>query len=194
MAELYELPGDANDGMDWYTRVFSGTSKEERYYWYNLLLFAGRNQDFNTPAEIDLSILFNNGFPRRYDVEITKEEEVFLEQHKNTLGEDVVKLPVELMNQVLLEHTGYTLDQTNGVGLDSMLYYEPTDSYFMNPRGAAGATGVSVICASTDDNGSTIHMICTADGAYLRLKLLDKDNAPDAPYYVQSCYEIEPCT
>jgi hypothetical protein len=107
-----------------------------------------------------------------------------------------VKLLAELMKEVLLEYTGYTLDQTNGVGLDSMLYYEPTDSYFMNPRGAAGATRVKVICASTDDRGGTIHMICTADGAYLRLKLLrelvGEDENMKEYYYVQSCYEIEP--
>ena len=196
MAELYELPGKAYTNVESYTELFADPAKKDNYNWYNLLLFAGRFHNFNTPAEIDLSVLFNNGFQQFYNVTITPEEKAFLEQNKNYIGADFVKLPTELMDAVLLEYTGFHLNQTNGVGLDSMLYYEPTDSYFMDPRGAAGATGVEVLCAATEDEGRTIHMVCTADGKYLRLKLLQEvvgeNENRKRYYYVRSCYEIEP--
>lgn len=201
-AELYELPGTAYDKgyLEWLENLFTGSRKTD-YNWYNLLLFAGHtfidmNDGFTNPAEIELSILFNNGFYLFHDVEITKEEDAFLDAdifYPNYPYSEVVKLPVELMNQVLLDYTGYTLDETNGRGLDSMLYYEPTDCYFFDPRGAATANAVKMICGSEEEDG-TVHLICTADGAYMYLKLLPKDGDPDIPYYVYSCYEITPRT
>jgi len=137
--------------------------------------------------------MFDGGYRHYYGLELTAEEEAFVDSYRNGYGGDVKKLPVELLNQVLLDYTGYTLDQTEFIGLEHWRYYEPTDCYFGGTNGSAGADEIETVCGSREENG-TVHLISKAEGYYLQLKLLPREGSPDIPYFVYSCYEIEPRT
>ena len=195
-AEFYGLPGNAMDSDEraWFKKLFAMVTPEGNTNWYNTLLAVGRPylSSYTNPAEIDLYHLFDTGF-QQYGVEITEEEEIFLGIDKENPGGDIKKRPVKLMNQILLDYTGYTLDQTEGRGLERLRYYEPTDSYFGGTNSYISAENYEMICGTREEDG-TVHLVCKANGYYLRLKLLPKEGDPDIPYYVYSCYEITPRT
>ncbi len=87
---------------------------------------------YNTPADVDLYYLFYNGFADESQ-EPTEDELVLLE--KAGAGKfwpemDLIRLPVEKMDAALMELFGITFEQTNGVGLDKLVYLAETNCYY----------------------------------------------------------------
>ena len=87
---------------------------------------------YDTPADVDLYYLFYNGFADESQ-EPTEDELVLLE--KAGAGKfwpemDLIRLPVEKMDVALMELFGITFEQTNGVGLDKLIYLPETNCYY----------------------------------------------------------------
>lgn len=116
---------------------------------------------FASPAEIDLYAFFYNGIPGE-SADPTEEENQFLQTKwdegywaDGQLESDLVRLPVDKMNELLQKYLGITLDQTNGTGLDSLTYWEETGCYY-------GRHGD----ASIWENSTVTEVTTNADGAY----------------------------
>lgn len=97
------------------------------YIFYNTAL----TSVYENPADVDLANLFYNGFRDESD-EPTEEELNLLEGIMGPYWQmmDLVRLPTAKMDAVLMDLFGITLEQTNGVGLDRLVYLEETDCYY----------------------------------------------------------------
>ncbi len=123
---------------------------------------------YTTPADVDLFHLFRSGFQDESD-DPTDEEIVLLE---GKLGEfwkemDLARLPVDKMNTVLKELFGITLEQTNGVGLDSLVYLEETNCYYTANTGVYGVEISVVYVEALDDGSLMVQYSALYDGDYL---------------------------
>lgn len=143
---------------------------ENKFYNYAL------TSEYATPADVNLLYLFQNGFPEESD-DPTEEELLLLE---GKMGEhwkeyDLARLPVDKMNAVLNELFGITLEQTNGVGLDSLVYLEETNCYYTANTGVYYAE-IAVSYVETLDDGSVMVQYSTPyDGNYM-VWLMPTDN------------------
>ena len=95
---------------------------------------------YDDPADVDLQMLFYDGF--KDEPQSPTEQELELLEGK--MGQywkemDLFRLPTEKMDAVLRELFGITLDESNGVGLDRLVYLEETNCYYMAHSGTHGA-------------------------------------------------------
>lgn len=74
--------------------------------WYSMAL----TNQYAKPEDVDIHLFFYNGIPGR--------------------GASAHKLPVSEMDEILTRYFGLSLEQTNGVGLDALLYDGAADSYY----------------------------------------------------------------
>ncbi len=143
---------------------------DNRFYNYAL------TSEYATPADVNMLNLFQNGFPEESD-DPTEEELVLLE---GKLGEfwkemDLARLPVEKMDAVLTELFGITLEQTNGVGLDSLVYLEETNCYYTANTGVYYAE-ITVSYVETLDDGSLMVQYATPYNGDFMVKLMPTDD------------------
>ena len=132
--------------------------------FYNEALFS----TYETPADVDLFYLFYNGF--KDESQSPTEQE--LELLEGRMGQfwkemDLFRLPTEKMNNVLRELYGITLEQTNGVGLDSFVYLEETDCYYTAHTGMYAAEDLTVRNVETQDDGSLLVQYSYYKGDYI---------------------------
>ena len=178
--------------------------KEEDINWYNIILSCGWNftddrKGFTFPQDVNLGTLFNNGF---HDVSYvsnwTAEELAFIQGFHPGYPEnwgDLYRLPAEKMNKVLQDYFGITLEQSNKVRLDKMMYFADTNSYFGGPAGAVGERQVQMLEGKVAANG-TVYLICATDATKIlnRMLLLALKPAPEGaatPYWVQMCTDVK---
>lgn len=115
LTELFTQPMGSEDG----TKALTN--------WYNMAMF----DSYETPQQVNLNDLFCMGVGDESPLEPTEEEAAFLETqtHIGKWG-STYKIPREIMDEVLQQYFGLTLDETDGVGLDEMAYFEKTDCYY----------------------------------------------------------------
>ena len=178
--------------------------KEEDINWYNIILSCGWNftddkKGFTVPQDVNLGTLFNNGFWDASSVSNwTAEELAFIQGFYPGYPEnwgDLYRLPAEKMNKVLQDYFGITLEQSNKVCLDRMMYFADTNSYFGGPAGAVGEMNVQMLDGKVAANG-TVYLICATDSTKIlnRMLLLALNPAPEGaarPYWVQMCIEVK---
>lgn len=109
--------------LDWFENYFFNT---EDNHMPNFFLAS----EYNTPKEVDFSSLFNNGSDGRGGGEITQEERDLLLQVWGEIYTDVSRATTEEINAVLQKYTGLTLEETNKVNIDSLVYLEEYDAYY----------------------------------------------------------------
>lgn len=143
---------------------------EKGFYNYALI------SEYATPADVNLLNLFQNGFPEESD-DPTEEEIVLLDEKMggNWKEMDLARLPVEKMNAVLKELFGITLEQTNGVGLDSLVYLEETDSYYTANTGVYYAEITVSYVETLDDGSIMVQYSMPYDGNFM-VKLMPTDD------------------
>ena len=103
-----------------------GTLFDKPDSWYRRAL----TSDYNTPADANIARFFNCGFA---------DEPAITDSEWNALkdvpglrrNEDLHRLPVERMNQVLKQVYGLTLEQMNGIGMEKLTYLESTGCYYL---------------------------------------------------------------
>lgn len=89
------------------------------------------NSEYATPADVDLFYLFYDGFEDEPQTP-TEEENMLLDGKLGSYWRyaDLIRLPADKVNAALMEMFGITLEQTNKVGLDKLVYLEETDCYY----------------------------------------------------------------
>ncbi len=119
--------------------------------FYNAALLS----EYATPADVDLCRLFYDGF-RGESQKPTDEELVLLEGKMGQYWKemDLFRLPVEKMDAVLTRLFGITLEETNGIGLDRLVYLEETNCYYTAHTGPDGIEKLQVNYIETLDDGS----------------------------------------
>ena len=127
---------------------------------------------YDTSADVDLFMLFYNGFKD----ESHTPTELELELLEGKLGQywkemDLIRLPVEKMDSVLMELFGITLEQTNGVGLDKLFYLEETDCYYHCVTGMHYADVTVVYVVSLINEDSILVQYSADHYGYRRVKL-----------------------
>lgn len=137
LAELSALFGLQPERGNWYNHALAGASLDEYY---------------TSPAEMNLFWLFYDGDPT---AKVTEEERAYLASLPNgdfLLSLDISKVTTAKMNEVLQTYFGITLEETQGIGLDSFHYYKPTDSY-LNSHGDTAAGIYTFVSGVELDNG-----------------------------------------
>lgn len=133
------LPPPREDGerlsgqqLQGYQQLFS--SQGDRYTRhptnpYNVALTI----EFTSPEQIDLAQFFENGFiDLRY---LTEQERVWLEEQGYSRSRELNPLPVSRMNEILTQHFGLTIEETEMIGLDTLPYNAEMDRYYRDPGG-----------------------------------------------------------
>ena len=89
------------------------------------------NSEYATPADVNLFYLFYDGFEDEPQTP-TEEENMLLDGKLDSYWRyaDLIRLPADKVNAALMEMFGITLEQTNKVGLDKLVYLEETDCYY----------------------------------------------------------------
>lgn len=94
--------------------------------WYNLAL----TSYYASPEEIDLYLLFYNGFLDQ-DEDPTPEELKFLEEQPGFESSySLNRLPTSQMDAVMAKYFGTTLAACNQTGTDMLVYWDQTDCYY----------------------------------------------------------------
>ena len=152
---------------------------EGDYWWYNMAL----TSEYDRPENLDLYSFFYNGF---IDEVAGPEELERLEQEGLWMELDIQKNPVQKMDQVLKTYFGLSLEQTNGVGLDGMIYLAETDSYykcagdFWCGEGAVFSRG-----HRTEDGRVVLYYQNYLDEEWV-ITLVEASEESEMPYYVFS--------
>lgn len=148
------------------------------YLFYNTAL----TSVYENPADVDLAFLFYNGF-RDESQQPTEEELVLLEGKMGKYWKemDLIRLPAGKMDAVLTDLFGITLEQTNGVGLDRLVYLEETDCYYASVTGMH-YTDITVINVSSQEDGRLLVQYSTYPGEFV-VCLMPK---PDGGYSILS--------
>lgn len=134
---------------------------------------------YETPADVDLFYLFYGGFSDEPQKPMG-DEMILLENTgagKYWPEMDLIRLPVEKMDATLTELFGITLEQTNGVGLERLIYLEETNCYYSAHTGMEYAD-IRVFYVVEDNGNVVVHynetmngfckatLIPTEDGSY----------------------------
>ena len=127
---------------------------------------------YDNPADVDLKMLFYDGF--KDEPQSPTEQELELLEGK--MGQfwkdmDLMRLPVEKMDAVLTDLFGITLEETNGVGLDRLVYLEDTDCYYMAHSGTHSANLTVSNVADQEDGTVAVYYSYYLGDFVVRLKL-----------------------
>ncbi|MBQ8830911.1 MAG: hypothetical protein IJ017_04885 [Oscillospiraceae bacterium] len=112
---------------------------------------------YDSPEDINLSEIFYNCI-----AQLTDEEAAQLAALDFFLEIDEAKVTTEYINEILLQYTGLTLEETNKVGLEYWTYLPDYDAYYH----AHGDTNLGVF--------TIISGLCASDGT-VRLRYDDKE-------------------
>ena len=107
--------------MQMYNDLFGDTSS-----WYNAALRC----EYATPENIDLRMLFRNGFDDESRKGTDEEWAQLKDKEGFTEGLELFRLPVHKMNAILTELFGITVADVNPEGFEGMTYLESTDCWY----------------------------------------------------------------
>lgn len=126
---------------------------EEYDTWYTQAL----TSFYESPRMMDLRQLFYNGFPEEDAKGLTDAEQAYIDDlHADGICElDTSRIPVEKMDQVLQQYFGITLEETAGVGLDNMPYWEETNCYY-SYRGDTNSTKAALYSGTKTEDGTIV--------------------------------------
>ena len=114
--------------------------KESELKWFNEQFFNVEgnqivnyflNCAFADIKDINIYYVFENE-PSSADGNLSKAEESALEKTDIDMDLDIHKIPVEYINTVLKRYANLTLEETNKVGIDSLVYLKDFDAYYLS--------------------------------------------------------------
>jgi hypothetical protein len=113
---------------------------EEELKWFNEQFFNVEgnqilnyflNCAFADIKDINIYYVFENE-PSSADGNLSKAEKSALEKTDIDMDLDIHKIPVEYINTVLKKYANLTLEETNKVGIDSLVYLKDFDAYYLS--------------------------------------------------------------
>lgn len=196
------IPGESlsADELTSFTKLFSGLSKENgEINWYNIILACGWDlgemKGFAVPEDVNLDALFNNGFRDVSNMEHwTPEESAFIQSiypgYPTNYG-DLYRLPATMMDQVLQDYLGITIEQSNKVWLDKMEYFPDTNCCFGAPAGAIGEQNINIADGKRTADGTIYLLYCKNPEGKILLRLAPNPGNEKVPYQVHTSIEIK---
>ena len=130
--------------------------------WYNRAL----TSEYTTPAEIDLEYLFYLGFadePRDATDAEFSELKAQLNNPDHIEYLEIIRLPVDKMNQVLQDYFGITLEDMDDASFDGFYYLESTNCYYLMHTDAVFTDDFNSISVEYMEDGA-LRVYYTADG------------------------------
>ncbi len=158
--------------------------------WYNRAL----TSQYVNPTQVNLELLFYNGFPD----ESSKPTDAEWEELQNKPGFDIhydlERLPAEKMNQILSQYLGITLADVETTGFYGLVYLESTNCYYRMGTDAevvdnfkataveALANGTVRLCYTSGyENTAYVAMLKPTGNGYQILSNLRADNNGEDP-------------
>ena len=127
--------------------------------WYNRAL----TFEYTDPTQIKLEQLFYLGFVGE-SRDPTDEEWVQLKKQPGfNFNFDLIRLPVDKMNQVLTDLFGITLEDVDEAGFEDLVYLESTNCYYHMVTDALWTEDFEALSVENMEDGS-IRVYYTADG------------------------------
>lgn len=132
--------------------------------WYNKAL----TSEYTTPEQINLEYLFYNGFAEESrdatDAELSELKAVIENRDFADMIQylEIIRLPVDKMNQVLQDYFGITLEDVDDTGFDGMYYLESTNCYYLMHTDAVWTEDFNAISVEYMEDGSIL-VYYTAD-------------------------------
>ena len=117
--------------------------------WYNLALF----RQYTNPSKIDLMAVFHQGFEEESKEPTDAEWEQLKDQPGFNIDEDLMRLPVDRMNQVLMHMFGITLEDVDESGFEGLVYLESTNCYYHMTDDAWSVRGFNAFDLETLEDG-----------------------------------------
>ena len=165
---------------------------EEELKWFNEQFF---NVDGNAIVNAFLTCTYTDvkdismydlfyDCPNQSEVEVTKAEKTLLEKEWEEIYTDIQKVPTSYMNEMLSKYANITLEDSNKVELDLLVYLSDYDAYY-NMHGDTHYTPVEVKSGMRDDNGNIV-LVCDCseyeNNYQVTLKVHD-----NGYYFVSNC-------
>lgn len=122
--------------------LFKGSS------WYNRALAC----EYNSPKEMNLRKFFYGGF-KGEPQDPTDQEREQLENLGINLNYDLMRLPVDKMNEVLTEYFGITLADMEPEAFSGLVYLESTNCYYHSTSGWLGVENFEALSVERMDDG-----------------------------------------
>ena len=107
---------------------------------------------FSSPKEIDLFLLFYNGFSGESKQPEGQEQALLQQQIPYLDALDLIRLPKSSMDSILQQYFGIDFSGADGVGLEHLIYLAETDCYYHAASGA-NAADITVVDASETADG-----------------------------------------
>ena len=126
--------------------------------WYNKALTC----QYESPEEINLKQMFYRGFSDESKKPTDEEWEQLKNQHGFDINMDLLRLPVEKMNEVLTAYFGITLEDVEAAGFDQLVYLESFDCYYHMCTDTNVVEGFQATAVEKQDDGS-IRIFYTTD-------------------------------
>ena len=130
---------------------------------------------FTDPKDVNLYDMFRNAYPAYKDfteAELTYLHTTFLSDAIGNL--DIVKIPAGEMNSMLLRYLGLNIEQVNQVGMENLVYFSETNSYYC-------------ICNDVAVQQITVHSSYYHSGYFIYYELGEPDGYPE--YVMQVEYK-----
>ncbi|MGM9640358.1 MAG: hypothetical protein ACI3V3_03230, partial [Faecousia sp.] len=127
--------------------------------WYSQALTSA----FQTPEEINLKELFYRGILETDEV-LSEEERTYLESvwSEFECQLDITRIPTARMEEVLQQYLGLSLEDTAGVGLEDLTYWEDADCYYLS-HGDTNAIQILVHSAYIQPDGTIQMYYCNGN-------------------------------
>lgn len=121
LAKIHEIANNPNKALEEINELFGNLAS-----WYNRAIVSG----YSDPTQIDLKLLFYVGFDGE-SRDPTDEEWEQLKDHRGFHEYmDLMRLPADKMNQVLMDLFGITLEDVDDAGFKNLVYLESTGCYY----------------------------------------------------------------
>ena len=144
-------PG-TNEELATYNTLFGNLGS-----WYNKALLC----QYDSPAQLKLELLFYSGFTGESQTPTDAEWAELKDQPGFDSNYDLIRLPVDKMNQVLTDYFGITLDEIDDAGFENLVYLESTNCYYHMVTDANAVENFQATAVQTQEDGS-IRMSYTA--------------------------------
>ena len=129
--------------------------------WYNLALF----RQYTNPSKIDLMAVFHEGFEEESKEPTDAEWEQLKDQPVFNIDKDLMRLPVDRMNQVLMHMFGITLEDVDESGFEGLVYLESTNCYYHMTDDAWSVRGFNAFDMETLEDGTIRVYYTTSHGS-----------------------------
>lgn len=121
LAKIHQIASNPKKALEEINELFGNLAS-----WYNRAIVSG----YSDPTQIDLELLFYAGFDGESKDPTDEEWEQLKDQRGFHEHMNLMRLPADKMNQVLMDLFGITLEDVDDAGFKNLVYLESTGCYY----------------------------------------------------------------